>query len=132
MNSKQTLYFYKGTCIPVGIVEKGDEIGNFEKQIKKSSLLCIAKETKMGVSREEIIRNTFMMLNSIERFIVDIWKQMGEWNEECMKELCKAVEMEQDNLIIVWSMMINKLIILKALKEDNDNGILITIQKGGQ
>ena len=129
MNSQQTMYFYKGTVFPITAKEFGDEIGEYHKNIVKASIDIITTNLKKGISKKELINDSIKQLDIIEQHMCDIEEEMGFASEKSLKELCKRYGIDQDVIaqgVIMdfWAININILLMLKGLKQDNENGIL--------
>ena len=44
--------------------------------------------------------------------------------QKCLDILCERLGTGQDQMMTMWCLNINALIVMKALKNDNDNGVL--------
>lgn len=124
MNSQQTMYYYNGTVFPIVTKEIGDKIGNFHKAIVTATIQGITRNAKQGVSKTDMINESMEWLNIVEKHMCDIENQMGLTSEKTIKELCARCECSQDFLMNCWAFNVNTLLVLKALNNDNDNGVL--------
>ena len=124
----KTMYFYKGTTFPVGTTEVGKRQYEFSKSITKGSIEMIMAGLKDGISREEQIKDYLEQLNKIEGEMCKIEKEDEKrWmrqTQKCLNILCERLGMGQDQMMTMWCLNINALIVMKALKNDNDNGVL--------
>ena len=118
------MYFYNGTVFPIGQEEIGEKIGNAHKMIVEASIDGITRNLKAGISKTKIIEDCKNWLNVVEKNMCDIEAEMGLTSEKTIKELCARCNMFKDLLMLYWAININTLLILKELKQDNENGIL--------
>ena len=124
----KTMYFYKGTTFPMGTTEKGANQYKFSKDITKGSIEMIMAGLKDGISKEEQIKDYLEQLNQIEGEMCKIEKVVKDgWvmeTQKCLDMLCDRFGKDDLELMTMWCLNINALIVMKALKNDNDNGVL--------
>ena len=122
--TSNTMYFYKGTTFP--IVSNGD---GFPKLINKWALDMIIKGEKMGVSREQQIKDYKEQLDVMEQVMTDIQAEMGvpendKDAQDQLDALCEECGKDQTELQAIWCINIASLLLMKALKQDDFNGTM--------
>ena len=124
----KTMYFYKGTTFPLGTTEVGKRQYEFSKSITKGSIEMIMAGLKDGISKEEQIKDYLEQLNKIEGEMCKIEKEVKDgWvrkTRKCLDMLCDRLGTSEEQMMTMWCLNINALIVMKALKNDNDNGVL--------
>ena len=122
-----TLYYYKGSTFPLAVNETGGE-RKFEKGIVKGSLDMIAEGRKNGKSRADLIKLYKFELDYIEEAMFSTeQKYPNKTDQERMDIVCKELDYSQDFAHSFWCLLVNALMLLKAIENDNDNGLLVQL-----
>lgn len=121
-----TMYFYKGTSLSYMMLAAGFRIK--AEDVTKGSIELITMGQKLGTSKEQQIKDYKEQLNVIEQTMVDIEKEMGyaEVNKQ-LNELSKRMGKSREHLFMMWCLNINVLLLMKALNDDEMNGIMTVI-----
>ena len=127
--TETTMYFYKGTTFP--IVSNGE---GFPKLINKGALDMIINGEKMGVSREQQIKDYKEQLDAMEQAMCDIQADMGVPENDVdarayLDALCAECGKDQTELQAIWCINIASLLLMKALKQDDFNGTMTLTSK---
>ena len=113
------LYFYKGTAFPTIYTIRQ---GNYEV-FRKHAMEMIMLGLKHGVSREVQIVDYITQLDIIEGRLREFCNPSSV---EGMKRMAKSLNTDEQELYSTWTLDILALMILGVLKDDNNNGVLIT------
>ena len=121
-NKAYTLYFYKGTVFPKVIlfdsVEEQDSSITFTKKQAKD-LIKNGLKNNLNIEAQKI--KYIEQLNSIEEAL---FTYNNPSTEKGMKKVCKILNYDRDFINCLWMLNIEALIILKHLKNDENNGIM--------
>jgi len=115
MSGAGTLYFYKGTTFPIIAPSFGQD------EIKKLALEMIMEGLKSKVSKEQQIADYKEQLDNIEE---TLFLHCNPATAEGMKTASRILGRSENNLYSIWAIDICALLILKAIPDDNDNGIV--------
>ena len=122
-----TLYYYKGSTFPLAVNETGGE-RKFEKGIVKASLDMITEGRKNGKSRADLIAYYKSTLDYIEETMFSMEQKYPKaTDQERMDMVCKELDYSQEFAHTFWCLLVNALMLLKAIKNDNDNGLLVQL-----
>jgi len=120
MATQYSLYFYKGTTFPV-VIESND----FPTYITTKSIELIHRNLKDGASEASQIIVYKKQLDDIERTLFEVQEAFPDTcPEDHLKEVCKRLKKGSDFLNAMWCININALLVLKAIKNDDNNGIM--------
>lgn len=118
--SSKTLYFYKGTAFPIWVSSK--PMGKVPtEELRKLAMEMILLGLRQGISREMQIVDYKTQLDAMEQ---GFYKVCNPTSEEGLKRMVLRFDMSKDELYSMWVLNILALMIMGALKEDNDNGLL--------
>jgi hypothetical protein len=113
-NSKGTLYFYNGSAFPA-VSEMPQEL------MMKLSLEMIMEGVRRGVSKTEQIKDYKEQLGIIEQAL---YLHNNPSSPEGMKKIEKVLCRKEDELFAMWASGVCALLLLKAIPDDNDNGVM--------
>jgi hypothetical protein len=120
--SSKTLYFYKGTAFPIWVSSKPKGKAPTE-EFRKLAMEMILLGLRQGISREMQIVDYKTQLDVMEQ---GFYKVCNPTSVEGLKRMVQRFGMSEDELYSMWVLNILALMIMGALKEDNDNGLLTT------
>ena len=109
------LYFYKGTAFPISTP-------NNLQEDKKSVEEMILLGLKHGISLKEQIKEYKQQLDLIEE---SIYKNCNPSSAKGLKKMEQQFGKSIPSLMATWILNIIALLRLKAITNDNDNGIVI-------
>ena len=78
---------------------------------------------KHGVTLDEQKKDYFEQLDLIEK-VLCATSNKGRIDEKTVKKACKLMKKDEDSVYIIWCLNICALLKLKAIKDDNMNGIV--------
>ena len=108
------LAFWRGsTCGPFDIE------GGIDK-LRQAGVENVMNGIKSGDTREKLIKLYTEQLNLIEEKL----HELGVSTEENIKKVAEDLDITFDYLRLLWAINIMSLLILKAIKEDNDYGFI--------
>ena len=112
---EQTLYFYKGTAFPV--IYYGLQV----KSVMENAHEMIVKFLKDNVSLKEQVEIYKNQLDHIEGLMV---KYANPTTDKGMKKVASIMGKDIDWIGAVWCVNVCALLKLKAIENDNMNGLL--------
>ena len=112
------LFFYKGTAFPT-LIHTPTPVKDMRERANEMIILGM----KHGVTLDEQKKDYFEQLDLIEKTLCETSKQ-GRIDEKTIKNACKLLGEDKDRVYITWCLNICALLKLKAIKDDNMNGIV--------
>ena len=112
------LFFYKGTAFPTLI-----HTANPVKDMRERANEMIILGMKHGITLDEQKKDYFEQLDLIEETLCET-SNKGRIDEKTIKRACKLLGEDTDSVYITWCLNICALLKLKAIKDDEMNGIV--------
>jgi len=116
-NQMSTLFFFNGTSFPM--------IGNNENDGYDMGRKQLMYGVKAGYSLPNQAEFIIKQLKHIEGLL---FKHANPSTEKGMNTISKLLNTSLENLYSLWTMNVCSLLILKKIKNDNDNGVLTILQ----
>lgn len=112
------LFFYKGTAFPT-LIHTPTPVKDMRERANEMIILGM----KHGVTLDEQKKDYFEQLDLIEK-VLCATSNKGRIDEKTVKKACKLMKKDEDSVYIIWCLNICALLKLKAIKDDNMNGIV--------
>ena len=115
----QSIYAYwKGTPCPICCGEK-KESWNWEKHAND----YIIEMLRAGAKIPQLINTWTEEMNDMEEKLCKITNGK-EWNKKMLKKWLSTLNLDEDEVMIKWYLNVFALLKLKAIKNDNEYGVL--------
>ena len=109
-----TLYFYKGTTMPMMKLEEKDAFKLAKEQLALGLRMC-------NMSLKDQAKDYFKQLDTIESLM---YQHCNPTTPKKFKKVCQLLGQSEDAVYILWCLNICCLLILKRMSDDNMNGIM--------
>ena len=110
-----TLYYFNGTTFPAVIKT------NTEEYTFKMAKEMIKAALKDRLSKEEQIQAYMNQLIMLEKLL---YQHCNPYTKNGMDVICRTLDMNEKKVMCWWNVDVCALLLLGAIKNDNNNGIL--------